>query len=329
MADSTPFASAVTLDSALATAAFGAVAFAVGAIYGVTRADGSTWKRAGEAAALCIVGGALARIVISAFLGIGDAQSTALLIGWLFFLIPGAVDSAIMLLGGDQTLSTPAPLMSIALAVGCTVGLLNGTLRTYNWSDTAGVPQFVADVTWGLCGSGVACLLTIYNLIAGSRPAAADGDVERSGANRFPKGWHTPGHNAYAFTQGFTMSNLSDPPGSALYRHERTHVLQNRVFGPIFTVSYLLWMLVFVVASLIIAPIRRSRLAATIEALTYFSNPWETWAYLIQRRIDRQTAAQGARESLSDHLALSEPLVAVLAIPWAAAVLLPVGMTLL
>lgn len=328
MADSTPFESAVTVDSALITLAFGVVAFAVGAIYGVLRADGTALKRAGEAAALSVVGGTLARIVIAALLGIGDLDSTALLIGWLFFLIPGAVDTVILLFGGDQTLCTPDVLMGFALAVGCTVGLLNGTLRTYNWSDTKGVPQFVADVTWGLCGSMVACLLTLYNLFAGSRPAAIEGDAQRSGANRFPKGWHMPGHDDYAFTQGFTMSNLPDLPESALYQHERLHVLQNRVFGPIFTVSYLLWMLVWVIASLAVAPIRKSKLGKTIEALSYFSNPWETWAYLVQRRVNKQTAAQGARETLSDHLALSERLVAVFAVPWAAVVLLPVAITL-
>lgn len=321
------FQNAVTPYSLLALGGLTVVAAAVGAIVGVTRADRSAAARAGEAALMCLFGGLLARFFIAVLLDAGDDQrQIGLIVGWLFFLVPGAVDSVYFigsdLFGSgsaDPVLTDPTVLMALALAVGSCVGILNGAWRTYDFN-AAGVPQFLADITWGLSGSMVACLLTIWNTIVGTRPGAGAPDDARSGANRHPKGFHMPGHDTYAFTQGFTMSNLTDPPGTSLYRHERIHVLQNRLFGPLYTVSYVSWMLVLAIIAIPVALIRKRSVGGLIEAFAYLSNPWETWAYRVQRKAEPPPHAD-IRGALSGNLQMSETLVAILAVPWALLVL--------
>ena len=45
----------------------------------------------------------------------------------------------------------------------------------------------------------------------------------------------------FAVTLGSVMSNVPMHAGELL-RHERQHVLQNRLFGPLYTLTYLGWM---------------------------------------------------------------------------------------
>ena len=322
---------AVTPYSLLALGALTVVAAAVGAIVGVTRADRSALGRAGEAALMCLFGGLLARFFIAVLLDLGsDQRQTGLIVGWLFFLVPGAVDSVYFigadLFGSgaaDPVLTRPGFLMALALAVGGCVGLVNGAWRTYDFN-TVGVPQFLADITWGLSGSFVACLLTLTNTIIGTRPAPGDPDAQRSGASRHVTGFHMPGHDTYAFTQGFAMSNLSTPPGDPLYRHERMHVLQIRLFGPLYTVSYLSWMVVLALVAIPTALIRRKSVGGLIEAFAYLSNPWETWAYYVQRKAEPPPHSD-IRAALSGNLQIPELLVAILAVPWALLVLWVIG----
>ena len=80
------------------------------------------------------------------------------------------------------------------------------------------------------------------------------------------------------------MSNLQDGPGQDLYRHEKTHVWQNRAFGPLCTLTYVGWMVVWVIPAVIAGVILKgvSGLGAGPNNWCYFNNPWETWAYAVQ-----------------------------------------------
>jgi hypothetical protein len=77
------------------------------------------------------------------------------------------------------------------------------------------------------------------------------------------------------------MSNLSDPPGSALYLHEFTHVWQSRFGGPIYTLSYLGWMVLMFIPGLIRGA-SGDGAGKGIEQWCYFNNPWEAWGYRVQ-----------------------------------------------
>jgi hypothetical protein len=91
--------------------------------------------------------------------------------------------------------------------------------------------------------------------------------------------------NPFAFTQGNVMSALPDGPDTGLYNHEQTHVLQNRLFGPFFVLSYLGWMVLMFIPGLIAGAISAG-VAAGIERFCYFNNPWEAWGYKVQN-LDR------------------------------------------
>src|SRR5262249_41882658 len=129
----------------------------------------------------------------------------------------------------------------------------------------------------GLAGITNACLLHLINFAWGSHAAEP-----RSGAHRYARGFGVkPG---FAFTQGSVMSNLSNGPPDDLYRHERTHVWQNRIFGPFYTLSYLGWMAVWVMPGLIAGSIVGAGAFQGAEKWCYFNNPWEAWAYAVQKQ---------------------------------------------
>ena len=83
------------------------------------------------------------------------------------------------------------------------------------------------------------------------------------------------------------MSNLSTGPPDNLYRHERTHVWQNRIFGPFYTLSYLGWMAVWVLPGLIAGSIVGAGAFQGAEKWCYFNNPWEVMAYRLADPSDR------------------------------------------
>jgi hypothetical protein len=225
--------------------------------------------RAVEAAVLAPLGGFLARTFIGLLLAAGDnSPPVALAVGWGFFLWPGVIDSLFMLLHTEPVF-TPPVLLWMAAVVGSFVGMMDGIRRIHRWPKMGG-PGFLLDVTWGLAGSTNGCLLHLLNF-AWARPQ----DNPRGGAHRYPKGFCVkPG---YAITLGTVMSNL---PAHAdhLLPHELLHVLQNRLFGPVYTLTYLVWMAVMLPPALA-AGLFKGRAVQTVEDWCYTNNPWENWAY--------------------------------------------------
>ncbi len=69
--------------------------------------------------------------------------------------------------------------------------------------------------------------------------------------------------------------------GDPVETHESHHVLQHFIFGPIFTVSYMLWFIPAAVIGLIVGLIAGKGIAG-VEAWAYYNNPWEIWAYQIE-----------------------------------------------
>jgi hypothetical protein len=116
---------------------------------------------------------------------------------------------------------------------------------------------------------------------------------------------------------GMRTDHGDHTPGSSLYRHEAVHVLQNRVFGPFFTLTYLGWMVVLVLPSLIAgAASRLASIGDTIQWWCYYDNPWEVWAYQVG----------GSRSNSSAFLCWSVPLAVALGAVFA---LLALGLTVL
>ena len=226
-----------------------------------------------EVGLLTLLGAFLARTFISVLLDLGgNTAGAGLLVGWGFFLWPGAIDTVAGLFG-RQFLTTPDILLWLAVGVGGFCGLLDGVHQVRS-RDVGGVVSFVVDNTWGLGGTTNAGLLHIVDTFAGTHQA--DG---RRNVHRYDGGFRIKA--IYAFTQGPVMSELSSGPGTALYAHEGTHTMQNRIFGPFYPLSYVGWMVVMFIPSLIAAAVRRAGVGETIEAWCYFNNPWETWGYKV------------------------------------------------
>ena len=249
---------------------------------------GDSVLRGVEAVILSLLGGLVARAFISVLLGsANDSAAAGLAVGWGFFLIPGIVDTIPYLTHSHPILTTPDSLLIFATVVGSMSGAVSGLWRIYSWTGLGWI-AFPLDVTWALAGNTVGCLLHTVNFLGfwisqlGDGTWGNHGTETRENAHRYEKGFGMrPG---FAFTQGAVMSNLSEAPGADLYRHERTHVWQNRGFGPMYTLTYLGWMAVWLVPSMIAAWIKAGflRIFSGPNDWCYFNNPWETWAYAVQ-----------------------------------------------
>ena len=250
------------------------VGFLIPVIAGAIRGESGLWRGV-EAASLALLGGMLSRSFISILLGTAnDSYRAGLSVGWGFFLVPGLVDT----FAGHPVLTAPPVLLAIAGIVGAFTGAMAGMYRIYNW-EGLGWLAFPLDVTWALAGNTVGCLLHLVNIGWGDHSAET-----RDNAHRYARGFGMRYNPRYAFTQGNTMSNLERGLGDDLYRHEKTHVWQNRAFGPMYTLTYVGWMLVWLVPAVIVGVVKKgvSGLFAGPNNWCYFSCPWEAWAYAVQ-----------------------------------------------
>jgi hypothetical protein len=264
-----------------------AVALVVGLVGSLLRGDsaGSVVISMLEAAVLAFVGALLARSFISLLLWTGhDNPNVSFVLGWAFFLWPGVIDTIPRLMG-KQFATKPVALLWIAASVGAFTGMMDGLWQTHNWVGV-GVPAFVLDETWGLAGSTNGDLLHLVNFTWGDHVVGET----RSDAHRYKSGFAVK--SGFAFTQGAVMSSNTAAQGTPLWNHENTHVWQNRVFGPFFTLTYLAWLIVFLIPGLIYGLASGAGAAAGINAYSYYSNPWEAWAYTAQG-VSRSTYAPG------------------------------------
>ncbi len=306
----------LTPAAVLFAAGAGFVAGGAGLVVGRGAGDGSRGARRGlEAGVLALLGGLVARTFVGLFLGIGGGDpGDERLAGWFFFVWPGAVDSVAALFA-TQLLTHEGALLWIALVVGAVAGGFDGVWRIHDWKGR-GVLTFLADFTWGLAGTTHGVLFHLVNFLHAVHP-----DEPREGAHRYETGFRF--RSGFAVTQGSVMSNMgSRGPGSALYAHERAHVLQNRIFGPFFTLTYLGWMAVMLVPGLIAGLASRAGPAVGVERLCYFNNPWEAWAYRVGHSCGaRPRTAWGS-------LIWSDRRVALASVPFAAVAIAAVTLVL-
>jgi len=263
-----------SLDTLIFLAAAAVVAFVLALIVGLAAlsdSGGDAALRGLEAAILAALGGFFARMFVAMLLSTArDLGAAQIAVGWGFFIFPGAVDTIAQLATG-HVVTTPTVLLWLAMAIGAFTGMMNGLWQIHDWKGI-GWLAFPLDVTWGLAGATTGSLLHIINFAW-----AGHADETRYDAHRYLSGMRFK--DRFALTQGPVMSNLQDGPGIPLYHHERTHVWQNRCFGPLFSLTYLGWMVVWFIPGAIAAMATRD--AEAIQSWCYYNNPWETWAYLV------------------------------------------------
>lgn len=248
------------------------VAFLLPVIVGAVRGESGV-LRGIEGLVLAVLGGLISRGFVSLLMGTAnDSAGAGLVLGWGLFLVPGLIDT----FAGHPVLTTPENLMMIGGAVGAFTGMMAGICRIYNWAGL-GWLGFPLDVTWALAGNSIGALLHLLNIGWGQH-----GEETRENVHRYASGFGL--RRSYAFTQGCVMSNLSEPPGQDLFRHERTHVWQNRAFGPMYTLTYIGWAVLWAIPAAIAGVLVKglSGVFAGPNNWCYFNNPWETWAYAVQ-----------------------------------------------
>jgi hypothetical protein len=230
--------------------------------------------RAVEVLLLTFIGGFLARAFLSLLLSAGnDSPDAGTVLALAFFPIPAILLELLRLIGISSAAANDVnTILALAAGFGVLVGMADGLGRVHNWLGL-GIPGFVLDTTWGLTGSVHGGLMHLINVVLRATYSA---DV-RSGAHRYESGFRIKG--GFAFTQGSVMSNLRSGPGTGIFVHERTHVWQNRLFGPIFTWGYALWMAVMFIPGIIAGPAKGTTVGDGIMKLCYYNNPYEAWAY--------------------------------------------------
>jgi len=291
------------LDAFLIAGGFALGGFTIGLILGLVKGEGgrAAALRGLESAVLALVGGFISRFFISGLLAAGgNTPGTGLAIGWAFFLWPGGVDTIVKLATGSPLLTTPAALLILASLVGSAAGMMDGLRRIHRWKG-AGVITFLSDITWGLAGTTNGCLFHLVNFLWASHR-----DEARHGAHSYQSGFRFMPD--YAVTQGSVMSNMGgNGPDSSLFRHESIHVLQNRIFGPFFTLTYLGWMAVLALPALIAGLIMREvGVFKSMMWWCYYDCPWEVWAYGV--------ANPGSRQDPRGVLCWSLPLAVIMTV---------------
>lgn len=176
-------------------------------------------------------------------------------------------------------------------------GWLAGWRGVYDWRRPRGWFAFVADSTWGLLGTSLGTLVLIANIAI---PSARLEDGLSRRRNRHLHDGGVSLKRGFAFTLGSAISN-ANPNGyglndAFLSRHEELHVWQNRIFGPLFQITYVVWgVLGLLVAIAVWLRHQDVPLQELIETACYYNNPFEYWAY----RNDENWPPRGAHPLLA------------------------------
>lgn len=168
-------------------------------------------------------------------------------------------------------------------------GLVTGAMGMYRWSGIDGWAAFVADSTWGLFGVALALVLHIANAFRGSPMWVVD-MCRRT--NRFVYEKGVAFKRGFALAQGNVISNAGGRVGlrgegadvakrrSFVVAHEGIHVLQSRIFGPLYQLIYVAWLILGGLAGVAVWFIRdRQNFGQIVETFAYYNNPFEYWAY--------------------------------------------------
>ena len=160
-------------------------------------------------------------------------------------------------------------------------GFVSGVGGIYRLETWQGRASFVADSTWGLIGTSLGNMVHIANLFW------PDADYNRELSVRQNRHNYSGGFRlsvGFATTHGNVISNAFqsgkgyDP--EFIGEHEELHIWQNRMFGPLFQATYLVWGVGgTAVASVVWVGDTEEDFGSLVQTAAYFDNPFEYWAY--------------------------------------------------
>ncbi len=254
--------------AALAGAAGGAATAGMAGLIGVSATAGPTF---GQGLVLGIAGGAASGATNAALYK--QSVGEGMMVGMAFGFVTGALSGLPPLFADNSSRMANDSVGSVGEAVAVGTGqaaLAYGTARlvggshgaglaaagfgafngavagasgAYDFSSAEGWFAAVSDASWGLGGTALGDLLSVYNLASGAK--INSNLTARQNRIVFKGGWTPFGPNS-AVTMGPVISGYNDDYSSltaldesrALLGHEDLHVWQNRAWGPLFGAYY-------------------------------------------------------------------------------------------
>jgi hypothetical protein len=195
--------------------------------------------------------------------------------------------------------------IGVVAAVPATLnGLFGGARGIYAWRTPGGWAAFVLDSSWALISTALGVAVNVVNGVrrgTGFSPAFS----VRQNRHVFAGGFALK--RGFANTQGPVISNATCSRGDAIEnhrnlieRHEGLHVWQQRWFGPLHPLVYVVWGLLGIVVGTVYGVSSRKRrvhnvrIGKLVETAAYYDNPFEYWAY----RNDGRWQANSAHPAL-------------------------------
>lgn len=177
-------------------------------------------------------------------------------------------------------------------------GLFGGLRRVYKWNSVSGWFAWLADSSWALVTTTLGNVLNVVNLVIRDSVYRQDFGV-RQNRQVYEHGFALK--KGFANTQGCVISNAGkgapdglDGDRDFVDRHETLHIWQERWFGPLHPLIYIIWAVggAIVAVSYWVATPRRSEipLGRLIETTAYYDNPFEYWAYRNDEHWDDNSA---------------------------------------
>lgn len=167
-------------------------------------------------------------------------------------------------------------------------GLFAGTREIYEWGHIQGWASFLSDSSWGLVGTSLGNFANVFNLVFA--PSSYRGDLsQRQNRQVYDRGFSTGGtitlgnvtsslQVSVNQAQKFTGRNASDLEREIL-KHETVHILQNRLFGPLYPTVYIAWFVGGGIIGGIIGIFTSQNYGQSLLDVAYLDNPFEYWAF--------------------------------------------------
>ncbi len=176
-----------------------------------------------------------------------------------------------------------SPMLGVVVgSIAICNGAVSGWRGSYAWRRGDGWLAFVLDSTWATAPVAIGLLAHVAGAVRGD-PGPVPELTVRQNRHVYRRGVALkPG---FALTIGNVISgagNVDSPRRRRLITdHEDVHVWQSRWFGPVYPVLYLAWSAGGVVAGTVLWLVRgrRQPLAKVVESCSYYTNPFEWWAY--------------------------------------------------